>query len=134
MQEVLRLKLSIVCVYNNQEILNDYLLKSVQMQKDVEYELLLVDNTKNKCKSAAKELNVAGDQVTGDYIMFAHQNIMFTSPKDLKSMESYLTNENKIFRVAGRKDSQGIITNITHEQDINLQVASKLPNRLRCRH
>jgi len=66
--------------------------------------------------------------------MFAHQNIMFTSPKDLKSMESYLTNENKIFRVAGRKDSQGIITNITHEQDINLQVASKLPNRLRCRH
>jgi len=35
-------------------------------------------------------------------------------------MESYLTNENKIFGVAGRKDSQGIITNIPHGQDHRL--------------
>ena len=90
------------------------------MQKDVEYELLLVDNTKNKYESAAKALNVAGDQVTGDYIMFAHQNIMFTSPKGSKSMESYLTNQNKIFGIDGRKDSQGVVTNITHGQDHKL--------------
>ena len=120
MQEVLRLKLSIVCVYNNQEILNDYLLKSVKMQKDVEYELLLVDNTKNKYESAAKALNVAGNQASGDYIIFVHQDIMFTSPNSLKSIESYLTSENKIFGVAGRKDSQGVITNITHGQDHRL--------------
>jgi len=64
-------------VYNNQEILNDFLLKSVEMQKDVEYELLLVDNTKNKCESAAKELNVVGDQAIGDYICSSRHYVYF---------------------------------------------------------
>jgi hypothetical protein len=36
--------ISVVCVYNDKEILKKYLLKSLKNQS-VEYELILIDNT-----------------------------------------------------------------------------------------
>jgi hypothetical protein len=43
--------LSIVCVYNNIDILNEYLIKGLKYQKG-DYELILIDNTDNKfCKA-----------------------------------------------------------------------------------
>ena len=44
--------ISIICVYNNQEILEEYLLNGLEYQSN-NFELILIDNTDNKYKSAA---------------------------------------------------------------------------------
>ncbi len=67
---------SIVCVYNNVEILNQYLLESLKSQT-ILYELILLDNSCNKYKSAAEALNYGGERAKGRYIMFVHQDIKF---------------------------------------------------------
>ena len=51
--------LSIICVYNNRDILEKYLLNSLKVQS-IEYELILIDNTSGKFNSAAKALNYGG--------------------------------------------------------------------------
>ncbi|MBT9147284.1 MAG: hypothetical protein DDT32_01038 [Syntrophomonadaceae bacterium] len=47
--------ISVVCVYNNEDILNDWLLKSLKHQT-VEFELITIDNTRNTFKSAANNI------------------------------------------------------------------------------
>lgn len=51
--------ISIVCVYNNQDILNDWLLKSLKNQT-IKFELIKIDNTRNTFKSAEEALNYGG--------------------------------------------------------------------------
>jgi len=48
--------ISVVSVYNNEAVLNDFLIKSLQGQS-AQYELIKIDNTKNQFKSAAQALN-----------------------------------------------------------------------------
>ena len=52
---------SVICVYNNEEMLNEILLSSLKNQ-NFEYELILVDNTKKQFSSAAKALNFGACQ------------------------------------------------------------------------
>ena len=72
--------MSIICVYNNKEILDEYLLKSLDHQTQ-EYELILVDNRENKFNNASSALNYGSKKAKGDYLIFAHQDIYF-SDKD----------------------------------------------------
>jgi hypothetical protein len=81
--------ISIVCVYNNKEILDKFLIKSLNHQTK-EYELILMDNTKKTFKSAAEALNKGGMKATGDYIMFVHQDVDLTSDSWLDNTESLL--------------------------------------------
>ena len=46
------MKISIICVYNNKTVLENCLLKTLQEQNN-DFELILVDNTKNKFNCAA---------------------------------------------------------------------------------
>ncbi len=91
--------ISIVCVYNNKEILDKFLLKSLKNQS-VEFELILIDNTKTKFKSAAAALNKGGDKARGKYLMFVHQDIDLLSYEWLENCESIL-NSLKNFAIAG---------------------------------
>jgi hypothetical protein len=91
--------ISIVCVYNNKEILDKFLLKSLKNQS-VEFELFLIDNTDKKFKSAAEALNKGGDKSNGKYIMFVHQDIDLLSDKWLENCELIL-NSLKNFAIAG---------------------------------
>ena len=50
------------------------LLKSLQNQ-DADYELILVDNTNNRFKSAAEALNDGAKKSSGDFLMFVHQDV-----------------------------------------------------------
>ncbi|OED30848.1 glycosyltransferase [Methanosphaera sp. WGK6] len=68
--------MSIICVYNNIEILENYLLKSLKKQKG-DYELILVDNRKNKFSNAASALNYGASKSKGEYLVFTHQDINF---------------------------------------------------------
>lgn len=81
--------ISVICVYNNTEILDEYLLKSLKNQT-VKFELIALDNTQGKFKSAAEALNHGGKQVKGKYIMFVHQDADLSSNSWLEDAEKML--------------------------------------------
>ena len=104
--------LSIICVYNNRDTLEKYLLKSLKDQSTV-YELILVDNTSGKFNSASEALNYGGSITNGQYIMFIHQDFDFTSSHWLEEVEDSL-NTLRNFGVAGvaGKYDRNCISNI----------------------
>jgi GT2 family glycosyltransferase len=81
--------ISVVCVYNNEKILRDGLLKGLKNQT-VEFELITLENTDNKYKSAAEALNCGGTRAKGDYIMFVHQDMWLASDSWLEDAEETL--------------------------------------------
>lgn len=81
--------ISIVTVYNDERILNDYLLKSLEHQT-VKFELIKIDNTRNTFKSAAQALNYGGKKAKGKYIMFVHQDVDLCSRTWLEEAENVL--------------------------------------------
>jgi|Deesub1362A_J573_1020465.scaffolds.fasta_scaffold02663_2 GT2 family glycosyltransferase len=113
--------ISIICVYNNKKILNEWLLRSLENQT-ARYELILIDNTDNKFKSATKALNYGGKKAKGKYIMFVHQDVRFSSNTWLKDAVNMLNSlpDVGIAGVAGKRDIRGfiesrrIISNIVH--------------------
>jgi hypothetical protein len=108
--------ISVVCVYNDRETLEEYLLKSLRAQS-VEYELILLDNTKGRFKSAAQALNRGGKRAKGKYIMFVHQDVDLISPRFLAEAEAMLDalHRQGISGVAGKtEECPEVITNILH--------------------
>lgn len=81
--------ISIVCVYNDEEILRDCLLKSLDDQT-AEFELIKIDNTPSIYKSAAEALNYGGKKARGKYIMFVHQDVDLCSRTWLEDTEEIL--------------------------------------------
>ncbi len=77
--------ISIICVYNNKEVLDKYLLESLKTQNE-EYELVLIDNRNNKFSSAASALNYGGKKAKGELLFFVHQDVEFyeNNLKDIK--------------------------------------------------
>lgn len=69
---------SIICVYNNRKILNDYLIKSLE-QQTVPFELITIDNTAENFLSAAPLLNEVAKNAKHEYIMFVHQDVALDS-------------------------------------------------------
>jgi len=81
--------ISIVCIYNNEKTLQDVLLKGLKNQT-VKFELIALDNTDNKYKSAAEGLNYGGVKAKGDYIMFVHQDMWLGLDSWLEDAEGIL--------------------------------------------
>ena len=84
------MKFSIICTYNNKDVLNEYLIPSLKKQQE-EYELILIDNTDKKFNSAAEALNFGGNNANGDLLIFVHQDIMFYD-NNLTDISSYCEN------------------------------------------
>lgn len=82
--------LSIICVYNNESTLNDWLIHSLKDQT-ARYELILLDNSDGKFTSAASALNSGGKKAGGDYLCFVHQDIHFCRKTDLENIEKQLS-------------------------------------------
>jgi len=97
---------------------NKYLLKSLDKQT-ADYELILVDNTQKKFKSATEALNYGGEKAIGKYIIFAHQDVDLLSKKfleDLGLILSKITNLG-IAGVAGKSElNRFILSNIKQGQ------------------
>jgi glycosyltransferase involved in cell wall biosynthesis len=124
--------ISIVCVYNNEIILNKYLIKSLH-NANSEYELILVDNTENKFKSASEALNFGGNKAKGDYIAFIHQDIKFDSPNFLEKLEAMLDklDDLGIAGMAGvSEDIKGVISNIVQGESSELVGKNKIEKPL----
>jgi GT2 family glycosyltransferase len=81
--------ISIICVYNDEWILQNYLLKSLPAGRN-DFELITFDNTHNRFRSAAQALNWCGRQAVGDYLMFVHQDVDLRSDSWLNSTEALL--------------------------------------------
>ena len=81
--------ISVVVVYNNERGLNEILLQTLKNQT-AKFELIPIDNTKRKFKSATEALNYGGRQANGKYIMFIHQDVELDSDSWLESVEKKL--------------------------------------------
>lgn len=107
------LMISIICVYNNEDYLENYLLNSLKAQ-NIDHELILLDNSDGRFKSAAEALNYGGNKAKCDYLMFVHQDFQLDSDSWLKEAEEIMENlENVgVAGVAGKYD-RNMISNIT---------------------
>ncbi|MDI6644417.1 MAG: glycosyltransferase [Methanobacteriaceae archaeon] len=81
--------ISVICVYNDKDILNKCLIKSLKAQT-YNYELILVDNTHKFYDSAAKAFNHNAKNANGEYFLFAHQDVYLPSPTFLEDLENIL--------------------------------------------
>jgi hypothetical protein len=81
--------ISIICVYNNEKVLDDWLIRSLKSQS-AQYESILIDNRHGEFKSAASALNWGGSKAIGQYLCFIHQDIHFCRDFDLERIESLL--------------------------------------------
>ena len=125
--------ISIVCVYDNKMILENYLLKNLSSQS-VESELILIDNTNGKFKSAAEALNYGGKKAKGTYIMFVHQDINLEYNDWLRDAEKILDSLKNlgIAGISGCSENKKLIifTNIKDGipvKEINCGVKIKVP-------
>ncbi len=84
-------KISLICVYNNQEMV-DSMAESCKTQTVGldNIELVLINNTKGEFKSAAAALNYGADKAQGDKLIFLHQDIEFLREDALEYIEDYL--------------------------------------------
>ncbi len=109
--------ITVICVYNNEDVFNNTLKASLEKQ-DIGYELVALDNRGGQFTSAAAALNCGAQSHTGDGIfIFVHQDIEFVSNDSLRkfaeSIEKFRTGD--IVGVAGAKSAvRKIYTNITY--------------------
>ena len=87
--------ISIICIYNNEPILNINLLDSIRKQ-DVKHELILVDNRKNQFQKLTEALNYGGKQAKGDYLLFVHQDVKLHGSSWLRKAEHILNSLDNI--------------------------------------
>lgn len=73
---------TIVCVYNNKELFEKQLLSSL-MNQDVDYEIIGIDNNKEKFSSAAEALNAGALRASADIVIFSHQDIFLKGHSEL---------------------------------------------------
>jgi len=108
--------ISVICVCNDKDIFNKCLMKSLNAQT-YNYELILVDNTQQIFKSAAKALNYAARDAKGKYLMFTHQDVYLASETFLEDLENILPklNDLGIAGFAGVSNKiKGVISNMEH--------------------
>lgn len=116
--------MSVVCVYNDINKINKILLKYLNNQTN-DYELILIDNTKNKYKSASEALNIGGKKANSKYIMFIHQDVKLCSENFLNDVELILDSLYKpgVVGIAGveslltlikNKSLRGVLGNLDH--------------------
>jgi glycosyltransferase involved in cell wall biosynthesis len=122
--------ISLVTVYNNKKLLDEYLIKSLEEQS-VEYELILVDNTTKKFDSAASALNYGAKNVKGDYIVFVHQDVMLDNNDFLKDLEILLDKLDNL-GIAGMagvsEDKPGVLSNIVQGKSSNFVGKNRIVN------
>lgn len=96
------MKVSIICVYNNEQQLEQQLKASLKKQ-NIKYEFIGINNIRNEYSSAAKALNYGASHATGDVLVFSHQDILLKTQNELNRFACFISNASKgtIVGVAG---------------------------------
>jgi hypothetical protein len=107
--------ISVICVFNNREILESCLLKSLSKEENT-FDLVLVDNTEKAFSSAASALNYGAQKAKGNFLAFVHQDVVFGEKFSLSELENQMDAlpVGSIAGAAGRADEEGVMTCITH--------------------
>lgn len=97
-------KISLIAVYNKPKVLKE-MTDSAKRQKNVELELITLDNTHNRFSSAAEALNYGTSKATGEVFVYLHQDIEFLSDNVLEYIYDYaVENKTTVFGSAGVGD------------------------------
>jgi len=90
------MKFSIICVFNNFNMLTKWLTSTLEQQTMQDFETIFIDNRKNFFKSAASALNHGAKQATGEYLIFAHQDVRLHTFDWLEKMYTILKSNSSI--------------------------------------
>jgi len=106
---------SVVCVFNKPDVLQEFLLDTLDTQT-LPHERILLDNTTGTFASAASALNFGAKKAQSPLLLFAHQDIAFQDPHQLESIVEQMATlpPGSIAGAAGTADSRGTLTAITH--------------------
>ncbi|RHB86911.1 glycosyltransferase family A protein [Streptococcus lutetiensis] len=116
--------ISVITIYNDKNVLENTLLKSIAAQENCEYETILVDTYSQGFTSASSALNFGASLAKGDYLVFIHQDVKFEENDTLNIIEEFCKqNEFGIAGVAGLSFQKQSISKIYHGK--NRILASK---------
>ena len=119
---------SIICAFNNQQKLNQFLIKSLQNQ-DFPFELITIDNTNNHYSCAAETLNNAVEKAYYQYLMFVHQDIELIKSDWLSNVARTLDSI-PLFGAVGvaGKNIEGLFASVYHGTPPHLVSSERLAN------
>lgn len=97
------INITLVCVYNNANILNSMLVKSLK-QQNVMCKTVFFDNSSHYYTSAAKAFSELTEKVETKYVLYVHQDIIFQTKDALFKIYQYmLNNKDSLIGVVGVK-------------------------------
>lgn len=102
--------ISVICVVNDKEVFESNLLASLREQ-DVDFELLVVDNTTGQFSSIPKALNDSASRARHEYILCVHQDVNLIGKSWLKRAEEICNDLGRmgVFGVAGVNETGAYI-------------------------
>lgn len=105
--------LAVICVYNDERKLNQYLLRCLNLQ-NVNCEKVFIDNSNNQFSSAASALNYGAQKANSKNLLFVHQDIVFNDEEQLNTIYRLLkNNSSSVIGSAGVKiGTQGIFSSM----------------------
>ena len=108
---------TIVCCYNNKQILDDFLLDSLKDQTK-EHQLLLIDNTANEFSSVAKAYNRVLSKIEGECVLFCHQDIHLKDSNLLEKIEEVLASrKNALVGLCGIDKTATVYSNLKYKDN-----------------
>ena len=125
------MRVSIICVYNNSQSLNNQLIKSLKNFEKINYELVLVDSVKLGFSCSADALNYGASIAKGDVLIFAHQDIYVKNEEELIQFCQYIYDEEigSIVGAAGAIEGDKInYTNYTTGTELNNSINDTCKN------
>ncbi|MBB1063535.1 family 2 glycosyl transferase [Limosilactobacillus sp. WF-MO7-1] len=83
---------SLITIVNKEEVYREF-KKKLSKQKNVNYELIKIENDNNQYSSAREAYNKAAKIASGDYLVFLHPDIRFL---DTNALHDILINVNRL--------------------------------------
>ena len=124
--------ISLVCVYNNREQLENQLMRSLEKQT-VNIERIMLDNCKYKFKSAAQALNYGASVAKGDVLIFSHQDIYIKQKNGVEELANAILNagDGCIVGTQGvREKSRIYYSNLTAGEKYDAQIIRDYEDKL----
>ena len=113
------IKFSLISIINRQDIFDDF-IASLKTQINIKYEFLPIFNLNNELDSPRSAFNIESKHAKGEYIVFIHPDIRFTSPTALHNIAVRIDKQ-KDFGVIGfagalpvGKNKRTILSSIDH--------------------
>ena len=111
-------RVSIVCVFNDPNVLERCLIGSLRTQ-DEPFEWIPVDNTNGEFHSATLALNSGARRATSDFVVFVHQDVVFLERHSLRAI---IDNLEKIGDMVGwvgvsGRDRSGVWRGLVRDRD-----------------